>query len=220
MPGRVLTVDVTQEDIDKAFRNNSARCVVAQAIARTFPKAHHIGVDMHTIRFTDGGKRYTYLTPPKVEGYVVAFDAGDTIHPFRFGLRTDQRMVLTRNKRTDAGKRQANAKQSEQYARRRAERVEADPEASEADKQVAREKVAAAEANRRVVEAEVATLPKSRNERHDDEPPVNEAGRPTVKPRTGRQTVHGRNTRAYGRRTMRENQPDDAPGDYRGPLDV
>lgn len=212
-------VNVTQEDIDKAFKKDSARCVVAQAIARTFPKAGRISVDIHGIRFTDGAKRYTYLTPPLVEQYVVAFDAGETIHPFRFRLRTEQRLVVTRSSRNDAGKRLDAAREKERRMRRTVTKAEADPDANDTAKTLAREKLAAAEANRRVVEAETASKPKTKVEDHSDVE-ADETGRPPVKPRSKRQTVHGRNTRQYGHRLMRINQPEREPGDFRGPLDV
>lgn len=214
---REFTVDVTQEDIDAARRKDSMRCVVAQAIARTFPKAARISVDIHSIRFTDGAKRYTYLTPPAVERYIVAFDAGDEIHPFRFRLRSDQRLIVTRQKHTDAQRRIDNARQKERTARRAAAKIEQDPEASDARRTLAQERVTIAEANRRIVEAETAQEPKSRIETHSDVPA---AERARIKPRTRRQTVHGRNSREYGHRLMRINQPDREPGDFRGPLDV
>ena len=66
MPWTNTEVAVTQEDIDHALRKDSSRCVVATAIARVFPKASRIVVDVHSIKFTDGPRRYTYLTPPKV----------------------------------------------------------------------------------------------------------------------------------------------------------
>jgi hypothetical protein len=98
MPPR-FTVKVTEEDIDRAIRSDSYNCVVAQAVARAIPNAHHIEVDTQLIRFTHGtGERYGYLTPYSVQGYVVAFDAGDPIRPFEFQLRNG--MVIRR--RTDS----------------------------------------------------------------------------------------------------------------------
>ena len=55
-------VEVTEEDISKAQRNNSYKCVVAQAIARTIPDATRIEVDTQAIRFTraETGERWLY----------------------------------------------------------------------------------------------------------------------------------------------------------------
>jgi hypothetical protein len=72
-------VDVTQEDIDRAKRNDSYRCVVVQALARTIPQASSIRVDTQTIRFRVGDERLQYLTPNSAAQYVVDFDAGDKI---------------------------------------------------------------------------------------------------------------------------------------------
>jgi hypothetical protein len=84
-------IRVTQDDIDRAHRNDSYHCVVAQAIARAIPEATNIDVDTQTIRFTLKGERLWYLTPYAVQGYVIAFDAGDHIEPFRFRIDSPRR---------------------------------------------------------------------------------------------------------------------------------
>jgi hypothetical protein len=96
-----FNVTITEQDIERAHRDNSYKCVVAQALARTIPSAANIEVDTQTIRFTIGGERRIYLTPYAVQGYVIAFDAGDPIEPFRFHLRNPRR--VSRNVRTEAG---------------------------------------------------------------------------------------------------------------------
>lgn len=96
-------ISVTQADIDRAITKNSAKCVVVQAIARTLPTATRIEVDTQTVRFTIDGERYAYLTPYSVSGYVIGFDAGDSIHPFRFRLYEDQKVAVRSRKRTPAG---------------------------------------------------------------------------------------------------------------------
>src|SRR5262245_37012527 len=109
------TITITEKDIEKAHRNNSYKCVVAQAVARAFPNGHHIEVDTQTIRFTDGHERKAYLTPYAVQGYVVAFDAGDRIEPFSFQLRNS--VPVRQPKMTTGGK---LAHQAQVRARRRA----------------------------------------------------------------------------------------------------
>lgn len=96
-------IAVTQADIDRALQSNSSKCVVAQAIARTLPDATRIDVDTQSIRFTINGERYAYLTPYSVQGYVVGFDAGDEIHPFRFRLYEEQKVAVRQRTRTTAG---------------------------------------------------------------------------------------------------------------------
>ena len=119
-------VKVTQEDIDAAVRNNSSRCVGATAIAKTIPDATRIIVDVHSIKYSTKQGRYTYLCPPAVAEYVVAFDAGDTLHPFTFRLRTDQRMVVKRRGKTEKGKEVQAAKSLVRKAKAKVEKVEAD----------------------------------------------------------------------------------------------
>jgi hypothetical protein len=95
-------IEVGEEDIAKAHKNDSYKCVVAQSIARTIPDASNIDVDIQSIRFTRQGERFVYLTPYAVQGYVVAFDAGEEITSFAFQLR-DPRKVA-RRRQTEAGR--------------------------------------------------------------------------------------------------------------------
>ena len=91
---KYTTIHVTQEDIDRALKRQSARCVVATAIARSIPGATKVAVDLQALRFTVDGERHVYFTPPGAVGYVVAFDAGDTIHPFSFRLSEAHRLPI------------------------------------------------------------------------------------------------------------------------------
>lgn len=88
MPYHHFHFNVTQADIETGLRNNSYHCAVSQAIARTLPDAKFISTDIQTIRFSlaELGVRYVFLTPPKVQEYVAAFDAGDSLQPFSFIL--------------------------------------------------------------------------------------------------------------------------------------
>lgn len=98
-----ITVEVTEEDIKRAERNNSFHCVVSQAIARTVPDATSIDTDMQSIRFTvpvsmDGTcQRWIYWTPYSIQEYIVDFDAGEDIQPFKFKLQKPQRSLSKRN---------------------------------------------------------------------------------------------------------------------------
>jgi hypothetical protein len=85
-----INVEVHQEDIDRAMKNHSSKCVVATALARTVKDVERIDVDMQTIRFSIGDKRMVYLTPWRVQDYIVGFDAGETIEPFQFQIRDPQ----------------------------------------------------------------------------------------------------------------------------------
>jgi len=126
-----FNIDVTAEDIAKAHVGDSYRCVVAQAIARQVPNARRIEVDVQTIRWSDQEGRHVFLTPFTAAGYVVAFDAGDEIHPFRFQLR-DAVSAPQKRPISEAAKAAKDSRGQVRNERRRQERaadVLADPAA-------------------------------------------------------------------------------------------
>jgi hypothetical protein len=177
-----IMIKVTEADIERAHRNDSYTCVVAQAIARAVPDATRIEVDSQAIRFTTEGQRRLYLTPYAVQGYVIAFDAGDPIEPFQFQLRDPRR--LRRNLKTPEG---AAANNAATRARRAAGK-EASTARVEAPVAAPREaaKAAYAEARRSAPSATVA-----RSDRGGRKAP----------PR-----VFKKKRRAYGHRLLRINQ--------------
>jgi hypothetical protein len=203
-----FTIKVTEQDIRKAHRNNSYRCVAVQAIARTLTDATSISVDTQTVRFTLGGERFTFLTPPLLQGYVAAFDAGDRLHPFEFQLRDPHKVA--RYRRNEA----ALAKQKERDRVRRApvktadvkqESIAASPEGlAVAVDEVKQEGVAAsltAEEAAPAREAIAGTLVSAR-ELYNEEP---RAGyEPGVRRAPRRVFKSGR--RAYGGRLLRINR--------------
>lgn len=119
-------VNVTAKDIQSGKPGESSRCAVAKAIARTVPGANNISVDTQSIRFTVGDERCIYLTPDTVANYVIDFDAGDPIVPFRFGMRSPQRMQ--RQMRSVAAK----AAQRANWRKRKGLPAVADPDLPEA----------------------------------------------------------------------------------------
>lgn len=124
---RYFQIQVTDQDIARAKRNNSHHCVVTQAIARMIPDAARIEVDTQSIRFTraQSGARHVYLTPYAVQGYVIAFDAGEPIEPFSFRLDHHRMLHVRRQLLTPAGKAAANAaSRVRDAARRRGPHVE------------------------------------------------------------------------------------------------
>lgn len=70
-------IKVTQQDIDAGVRNSSAHCIFSTALGMQVPEATYISTDAQTIRFSLGKERLTFLTPPALQQYVIAFDAGD-----------------------------------------------------------------------------------------------------------------------------------------------
>lgn len=124
---RRFNIEVTEKDIAKAKRNDSYVCVVSQAIARAIPDATRIETDTQAIRFSRNGERLVYMTPYAVQGYVIAFDAGDEIHPFSFQLREPARVKKAR--RTAAGLAAVRAaRAADQAVRKSAPRGKALPE--------------------------------------------------------------------------------------------
>lgn len=199
-----FSFEVTAADIEKARVNDSYRCVVAQAIARDMPDAHHIDVDLQTIRWSDEDGRHVFLTPYEVAGYIVAFDAGDELHPFAFQVRDAVPSVQKRTK-TDAAKaarKAANKAQKERDRVKAAEAVVADPTAPAA--KVAAAKVKVAEGPARIAEAEQA---------NDDIRAAYKAAGETVSEQRVSETtrkapprVFKTKKRAYGHRVLRVNQ--------------
>lgn len=172
-----FSVQVTPRDIEKAHINDSYNCVVSQAIARSIPDATRIETDVQAIRFTRGDQRYVYLTPYAVQGYVVAFDAGEAIHPFTFQLRDPQLVKVKR--RTPAGKAAGTA-----Y-----DRVRRPPDGKKksTESDAGDPKAAYAEARRQYS--------------HAPQSVTKGEGRSAAPPR-----VHKKKTRTYGHRDLRVNR--------------
>lgn len=120
-----IKVIVTEDDIKRAHKNDSYHCVVAQAVARAVKTATNIDVDMQTIRMSVGSERLKYLTPYAVQGYIVAFDAGEKIEPFAFQLRSP--LVSKRTRKSEVGK---VADRKARAARQRATEKNKDPRAA------------------------------------------------------------------------------------------
>jgi hypothetical protein len=167
-----IPVEVTQEDIEKADPKKSGRCVVARAIARTIPDAHRIEVDVQSIRYTQDGERHIFFTPYPVTGYIVAFDAGKEIHPFRFRLNEAARIGVKQKPKTEAGKRvdAAVTKTRDRQAKlTKLEKAAADPKhpkpPTKAQLQVAREELDEAKAEQETTTKAVASQPKSRTDK-------------------------------------------------------
>jgi hypothetical protein len=153
-PRKRFTIEVTEADIEEAKIGDSYRCVLAHAIARQVPNAKRIEVDLQTVRWTDEQGRRVFLTPYVAAGYIVAFDAGEELHPFsvRLGnpVEAMQRKAKTRAAREI--KQKDSKVQRERARQRKAETVLADPKASEDDKTEAAAR--AATAPKKIKEAE------------------------------------------------------------------
>jgi len=201
-------IRVTQDIIDNAIRGNSRHCMVADAIRAAGIKATRVTVDVNLLRFTervgDETIRWGYITPVRVQNYIVAFDAGDTIEPFAFDLKSDMRVPLSRQiHTTTGGGAQHTAKVTRSNARNNLAKVEADPESTPAQVEVAREKVAAAE--RRVAETTARLAETGEQVRRTQRPVVAEGEAQVLRPRRPPRRTY-QTDREFGRRVMRENQ--------------
>ena len=173
-----------------------------------------MSIDAQTVRFTVNGERRIYLTPPAAVGYVIAFDAGDTLHPFAFRLSENYRVAVRQDKLTPAGK----ERQRVHVAAVAAEKKAAKAVAKAAATTGSRAQVAAAKENALLAEqaAEQAKAVK-------DETNASLAGVPyrapdlSTDPETGTRKrkapprTYKRATRAYGHRQLRINQAPDTP---------
>jgi hypothetical protein len=77
-----ITISVTDEILNVAIRDISSHCMIAEAIKAELPDAKRVSVDLATIRFTRGDKRYVYMTPAACQKSLLDFDAGEKIEPF------------------------------------------------------------------------------------------------------------------------------------------
>ena len=190
-----MKIDVNAVDVARAYKNDSYHCVVAQAIARKLPHATHIEVDTQSIRFSMDGERRVYLTPWIVQGYVIAFDAGDPIEPFTFSLQKPT--ITKRRTRTAVG---LAAHKAAREAREAARKKVAKAPAAKAPP---KKKVTSPKAKREVDPREAAKIAyKKVVEAHPGQPQsvTSSPGRRAV-PR-----VFKARKRTYGSRLLRINQ--------------
>jgi hypothetical protein len=195
---------VTEKDIEKAHVGDSYQCVVAQAVARQLPNAHHIDVDLQTIRWSDEDGRHVFLTPYEVAGYIVAFDAGEELHPFNFHLRNAvpamQKKAKTRGAK--AVKASRSKVSNEQRRQKDAEAVLADPSSPP-------EKVAAAY---EVIAQAPGRLEQAKANHEDVKAAYKASGEVMSEQRVSETTrraaprVFKTKSRAYGQRILRVNQ--------------
>lgn len=85
-----FAVSLTEKLIYESEQRNSSHCMFAEALKEARPKATRVSVDLQTIRFTEGNRRYVYLTPRQCQVAIVKFDQGIPCKPFNFRLRNGQ----------------------------------------------------------------------------------------------------------------------------------
>lgn len=77
----IITINVTQEDINAGKRNACELCPVALSVKRMFPK-RTIYVDTRYIVIDLLG----FVIPIEARDFITAFDAGRPVKPFSFPL--------------------------------------------------------------------------------------------------------------------------------------
>jgi hypothetical protein len=205
-PRKYWNIEVTEEDIEKSMVNDSYQCVLAQAIARQIPGARKIDVDLQTVRWTDENGRHVMLTPLEAAGYIVAFDAGEEIHPFRTRLANPV-PSLQKKPVTSAAKKVKKAENDVTHARERKQRAERQRDTASLPEEVrlAERKIEEAEAEikqARVSEEDIRAAYKASGEQVSPTR-ISEATRPAPP------KVFKTKRREYGHRVLRVNQ---APG--------
>jgi hypothetical protein len=86
-------IRVTADVLNTAKRSNSSHCAIADAIKEHLPDARFVSVDLQTIRFSRGTKRFIYLTPRSAQQLIVDFDQGRTLKSFGFQLKNAQVII-------------------------------------------------------------------------------------------------------------------------------
>lgn len=118
IPSPRFTINVLDDDINRAIPRSSRHCMIEYAIEHDVPNASRPIVDIQTIRWTDKtkGLRYTFITPAKILALMLAWDEGHKPKPFSFRLRgaqiTSSRTVVKRKGKT-------TTKRTHQLGRRR-----------------------------------------------------------------------------------------------------
>jgi hypothetical protein len=97
-----LDFPVTAEHIDTAIPEDSAHCMIADALKAAMPEVRSVSVDLATIRFTDPKtcRRYIYLTPIPAQVALLDFDKGEKPEPFTVKCHAAQ-IVETKKARSE-----------------------------------------------------------------------------------------------------------------------
>lgn len=93
----IVTIDVTQDDIDNGARGNARECPIARALDRTFPLeplpedatpglAHWWSVTWFVKRYVKGEVTVVASLPPAANEFVSRFDHDSEVEPFSFDL--------------------------------------------------------------------------------------------------------------------------------------
>ena len=89
-PFKKITVTLTAQDCADGVRGEQCYCVVSTALARIIPEASIFTTNLDHVKWSidHKGKRYRvqFTSPPEVQEYIRAFDAGEVAHAMTFTL--------------------------------------------------------------------------------------------------------------------------------------
>jgi hypothetical protein len=89
-PFKKITVELTAQDCADGIRGEQCYCVISTALARMIPEASIFTTNLDHVEWSidhDGTRyRIQFTSPPEVQEYIRAFDAGEVAHPMTFTL--------------------------------------------------------------------------------------------------------------------------------------
>ena len=90
-PFKKITVELTAQDCADGVRGEQCYCVVSTALMRLVPDATRPITNLDHVEFSimHDNKRYRiqFTSPPEVQEYIRAFDAGEVARPMTFTLQ-------------------------------------------------------------------------------------------------------------------------------------
>ena len=90
-PFKKITVELTAQDCADGVRGEQCYCVVSTALMRLVPDATRPITNLDHVEFSImyDNKRYRiqFTSPPEVQEYIRAFDAGEVARPMTFTLQ-------------------------------------------------------------------------------------------------------------------------------------
>lgn len=92
-----ITIDVTTTDIKRGMRQSLAKCPVARAVRRHFPKRLiFVTADVIEVVVRDKFSNkpvMCYMVPSRVTAFIKRFDAKQSVKPFKARLRQEKGSV-------------------------------------------------------------------------------------------------------------------------------
>lgn len=80
-----MTINVTQEDINKGVRNSCTKCPVALAVHRALNKMVRVGFSGVRVEFSIGVLQFLRI-PQECQDFMARFDFGMPVQPFEFEI--------------------------------------------------------------------------------------------------------------------------------------